>query len=141
MAKEPHTLSGARVLRSIVDTETGNEPILNMRAERGGMRTIRVSAAMAFAALILLAAGVAGAQETDDVYAGGSVSPTTVTVPATDPPSTAATPTSQPIDTQGSLPLTGGDIAGIVAIGLGALAVGGSLIALQRRRSTQSPGA
>ncbi|MGQ0830799.1 MAG: LPXTG cell wall anchor domain-containing protein [Microthrixaceae bacterium] len=39
----------------------------------------------------------------------------------------------------GALPLTGGDIAGLVAVGLGAAAVGSAAVVGSRRRASNAP--
>jgi hypothetical protein len=82
-------------------------------------------------ALVLLAPAAAGAQEVNP-YGGGS---TVVVSPRTDPGHHAAAPanTDQPSST--SLPFTGGDVAGLAAIGAGAVGIG-VLATRARRRQT-----
>jgi hypothetical protein len=84
------------------------------------------------AGLLLLLPTAAGAQEADpQVYGGGT---TVTTVDPGDPgdpgdPQVAGTSVSS----DGSLPFTGGDIAGLAAIGAGAIGVG--VLATRARRS------
>lgn len=71
--------------------------------------------------------------------------------PAPDQHSGGETPTTAKVDpgaevlgnTQsrggGALPLTGGDIAGLVAVGLGAAAVGSAAVVGSRRRASNAP--
>jgi hypothetical protein len=89
------------------------------------------------AGILLLLPTAAGAQEADtQVYGGG----TTVTrVDPADPadPADPGDPQVQVLGTSierdGSLPFTGGDVAGLAAIGAGAIGVG--VLATRARRS------
>ena len=85
-------------------------------------------AALTATGALLLLPSVAGAEPVPP-YGGGS---TVVTDPAHDQSAdSASVPTTDP-DTTSSLPFTGGDIAGLAAIGAGALGVG--LVVSRARR-------
>jgi hypothetical protein len=80
------------------------------------------------AGILLLLPTAAGAQESDtQVYGGGT---TVTTVDPADPGDPQVAGTS--ISSDGSLPFTGGDIAGLAAIGAGAIGVG--VLATRARR-------
>lgn len=107
-----------------------------------GVLRVGLAALLALVSVLLLPA-VASAQ-----YATppSSVSPSNFNNPTTtttNPGNAAAAPASLPVvrgtsqARQGSLPLTGGDVAALVAGGLGALAVGGVLVATARRRRSE----
>ncbi len=112
-------------------------------------RALVVVAAMGVAAI----PGVALAQhEQPTVYVGVFPTTTTVVAPTTtttvvEAPTTTlgeevkgqveTQPTQALADPGGSLPVTGGDVMGLTAIGAGLVAIGAGL-ARARRRSTQS---
>jgi LPXTG-motif cell wall-anchored protein len=84
-----------------------------------------------------LLAQPAGAQATSP-YVGGST-----VVPATDPvstvaPAAAAADVSPASTTQGSLPVTGSDVAGLVGIAV-ILIAAGTIVLIVRRRTDRKP--
>ena len=87
-----------------------------------------VVAALTATGALLLLPSVAGAQQVQP-YGGGS---TVVTDPAHDQSSQSASVPAPDTDTTSSLPFTGGDVAGLAAIGAGALGVG--LVVSRARR-------
>jgi hypothetical protein len=93
-------------------------------------RVTRAALVMVGGAAFLFVPSVAGAQEVSP-YGGGStvVSPTSVVRdPVGDPGSSTNT-------SSGSLPFTGGDVAGLAAIGAGAVGVGVVASRARRRRT------
>jgi LPXTG-motif cell wall-anchored protein len=89
----------------------------------------RLAAAGALSAVLALGVGTAGAQ---DLHSGG-VSPNEQT---SDPgaPQVAGTTTER----SGGLPVTGADVAGLVAVGAAAIAVGTGAVAVSKRRTRLS---
>jgi hypothetical protein len=87
-----------------------------------GRRALLVGLIMSV--LLLMGAGAAHAT----TYPNGGTTPTTVTVAG----ETVTAPTADPVTSGDSLPFTGGDVAGLAAIGGGAIAVG---LLLSRRAS------
>jgi hypothetical protein len=77
---------------------------------------------------LVVPAGVAAAAD----YPDGGNSTVTVTSDPGDPGVEVAGRTQ----TRGSMPFTGGDVAALAAIGGGAVAIGGVLVAQSRRRRT-----
>jgi hypothetical protein len=83
------------------------------------------------ATLVLLGPATAEAQEVN-TYGGGN---TAVTVPPADPADPPVSAGRAPSDPGGStLPFTGGDVAGLAAIGVGAIGAGGLATRMRRRR-------
>jgi hypothetical protein len=98
---------------------------------RGRARKVIAGAVIGIGGVLVLPTA-AGAQ-TVPVYGGGA---TVVTDPAatTDP----APPSDPSSDGTSSLPFTGGDVAGLTAIGVGAVGAG-LLVSRTRRRSVARP--
>jgi len=89
----------------------------------------RLAAAGAFSAVLLLGVGSAGAQ---DLHSGG-VSPNTET---RDPGQTEVAGVST--TRSAGLPVTGSDVAGLVAAGAAAIAVGSGAVVVSKRRTRVS---
>jgi LPXTG-motif cell wall-anchored protein len=96
-------------------------------------------AGFAAATFVLLVPVAAGAQEPDP-YGGGR---TVIQSPATDPAPkvVSASPAQSDSDPNSSLPLTGGDIAGLAVIGAGVVGAGIFASRLRRRRDASPPAA
>lgn len=100
-----------------------------MRASE--IRLVRYVAAGLLA--MTLSLGVAATASAQDEHSGGNPPPNG----PNDPNARVLGETlRQP---QGSLPLTGGDLLGITAIGLGAVAVGTTVVVGSRRRAANAP--
>jgi LPXTG-motif cell wall-anchored protein len=91
----------------------------------------RLAAAAAAGAVLVLGAGTAGAQ---DQHSGG-VSPNEE---STDPGSPQADVGGTTVSRDGGLPVTGGDAAGLAAIGVAAVAVGSGAVVVSKRRARLS---
>ena len=100
---------------------TSNSSITTMR---------RLVAAGAFSAVLALGVGTAGAQ---DLHSGG-VSPNDETADPGTPAEVGGAATSS----GGGLPVTGSDVAGLVAVGAAAIAVGSGAVAVSKRRTRLS---
>ena len=101
---------------------------------RGNSATRRTRAALVLiggATLVLVAPSMASAQQADP-YGGGS---TVVVSPTTTDPGTTQVAADQTQSSGSSLPFTGGDVAGLAAIGAGAVGIG-VLASLARRRQS-----
>lgn len=90
------------------------------------------------AVCLFASAGVASAQS--DPYTTPPPRGPSVDVPASEVVFTPRSPAvrtqavrSQPVQRGGSLPVTGGDVIGLVVLGGGAVALGGVLLASRRR--------
>lgn len=98
------------------------------------IRTIRrlvIAGACSAALLVGLGTGPASAE---DLHSGGT-SPGDESVDPGDPGDTAAIP----LETgSGGLPVTGSDVAGLVALGAAAVAVGSGTVAVSKRRARLS---
>jgi hypothetical protein len=93
-------------------------------------RLWRLAAASGIALGVFLPASAAFAADYPD---GGN----TPTAPS-DPGSTDAAQVAAKTQARGDLPFTGGDVAGLAAIGTGAVVVGGVLAAQSRRRRSEA---
>src|SRR5262245_53648053 len=91
----------------------------------------RLAAAGAFSAVLALGVGTAGAQ---DLHSGG-VSPNEET---SDPGAPAVEVAGVSTSRGGGLPVTGADVAGLVAVGAAAIAVGSGAVAVSKRRTRVS---
>jgi hypothetical protein len=100
-----------------------------VRGNKSVRRATRAALVVVGGAAFLFVPSVAGAQEVGP-YGGGStvVSPTSVVRDPVDPGSSTTSSGS-------SLPFTGGDVAGLAAIGAGAVGVGVVASRARRRRT------
>lgn len=92
-------------------------------------RMRRIVAAGAFSAVLALGAGTAAAQ---DQHSGGT-SPNEEVKDTGVPTEVGGTTVSR-----GGLPITGSDVAGLVAVGAAAIAVGSGAVVVSKRRTRLS---
>ncbi len=123
--------------------------MVDLRCYTSGMRLIRISGAIAVAVIAaVLWAGVATAQDgapvQPDPYVGGTTTvPAGPDNPAPEPPDNSAVlneslESASSAGTSGevsssTLAFTGGDIAALSIVGLGAVALGSAFVLLRRR--------
>lgn len=98
-------------------------------------RVRRLAAASAMGALLAIGtAGAASAQTAPDQHAGG-IAPNTDSRDVGGPVEVGGKTVTRG---SGGLPVTGSDIAGLVALGAGAVAVGSTAVVASRRRATRA---
>jgi LPXTG-motif cell wall-anchored protein len=106
------------------------------------MRKVMLLAGVLFVGLFGALALPAGAETVTPYVGGSTVVPNTDPVPTVAPAAVAAAPAevSPASTTQGALPVTGADVAGLVALSA-ILIAGGVVVLLVRRRTDRLPDA
>ncbi|CAN5159329.1 hypothetical protein BH24ACT1_BH24ACT1_04780 [soil metagenome] len=128
----------------IEERRTDMQKMFNRRSPSAIPRQARSARLFLAAAVTVLGsvglAGTASAQYVTPEPPRGGVSTDVQTQPVVDATGTAAGEVTGQVATRSSgqgLPVTGGDVLGLTAIGVGAIAAGGVVLRL-RRRATQS---
>jgi LPXTG-motif cell wall-anchored protein len=98
-------------------------------------RMRRIVAAGAFSAVLALGAGTAAAQ---DQHSGGVSPNEEVKDTGVNPTAVAKTEVAGTSVSRGGLPITGSDVAGLVAVGAAAIAVGSGAVVVSKRRTRLS---
>ena len=102
-----------------------------MSASKMSNRARRFAAAGATSLLLVLGAATTASAQTADEHSGGG-SPNTVVK------DTGIAVGGLTVSRGGGLPVTGGDVAGAVAMGMGAIVIGATAVVASRRRTANA---
>jgi hypothetical protein len=105
-----------------------------MRVSRARKHLLRLTLLMS--ALVFVLVPAAAFAQTDG---GSGEYPTTPTTPTTQVQGTVVTKAVNTAGTSTSMPFTGGNVALLTVLGLGAVGAGTAIVILGRRRSTSTP--